>query len=269
MIIKYVTLTYLILIVVVIGGFLYHNALDYIKKLRVIYQQRRYEPYYPRLNLNERIQHGILLVSFFTLVITGFALKFGWYIPFVGGEVNTYLRGTLHRIAGLFMITVLLYNIVYFLTTRRGRQIVWDMLPRLSDVKNLGHYLRYLHGKEEHRPRFARFTYWEKMEYWAVIWGGVVMGVTGFILWFENWSLTLIPMWGIDVVTLIHYLEAILATLAIFIGHLYFVVLNPDVAPMSFTWIMGRIPKEYALEEHPLEYEGRPAEVEAPRKEPL
>ena len=81
------------------------------------------------------------------------------------------------------------------------------------------------------------------------------MGVTGLLLWFENWSLHFIPKWGFDLVTLVHYLEAILATLAILFGHLYFVVANPDVAPISFTWITGRIPEEYAREEHPAAYQ--------------
>jgi formate dehydrogenase gamma subunit len=265
-VIQYVTWFYVSLILTVIGGFLFHNWLDYFKKLRAIYRKRRREPYYDRMNLNERIQHGILIVSFFILVITGFALKFGWHFPLVGGEINTLLRSTLHRISGVLMTGVLLYNITYFLLTKRGRKIIGKMRPQLSDVREFIEYVKYLFGRRSERPRFSCFTYWEKMEYWSVVWGGLVMGITGFMLWFETQSLQYIPMWGIDVITLIHYLEAILATLAIFVGHLYFVILNPDVSPISFTWITGRIRQEYALEEHPLEYENRPAETESPEK---
>ena len=81
----------------------------------------------------------------------------------------------------------------------------------------------------------------EKAEYLALVWGTIVMVVTGFMLWFENETLKMIPMWGLDVATLVHYYEAILATLAIFVWHLYYVIVNPDFAPMSFTWIDGKL----------------------------
>ncbi len=245
---------YVILIVLVVGGFVVHNGMDYLKKVRAIYRKRRLEDSFPRMNRNERIQHLLLLISFFILVATGFALKFGWTLPFVGDSTNTFLRSTLHRICGVVMTGLLLYNIVYFVVTKRGREILAVMFPRWNDVRQAFQYFRYLLGRGE-KPRFDRFTYWEKMEYWSVIWGTLVMAVTGFLMWFENWSLGFMPKWGLDIATLVHYLEAILATLAIVFGHLYFVIVNPDVAPMSFTWITGRIPKDLALEEHPQAYE--------------
>ena len=81
------------------------------------------------------------------------------------------------------------------------------------------------------------------------------MVITGFMLWFENETLKRIPMWGLDVATIIHYYEAILATLAIIVWHLYYVVLNPDFAPMSFTWIDGKLSRYHMEHEHPLELE--------------
>lgn len=256
-----VTWFYIFLIVVVIGGLLFHNCLDYLKKIRIVYQNRKQEPSYFRMSLNERIQHGLLLVSFSILVITGFALKFGWSLPYLGGEVNTFLRGTLHRIFGLLMLGVFFYNTIYFLVTKRGRKNIKDFWPRLMDLKHVGQYVMYLIGWRSEKPRFGRFTYWQKMEYWSVVWGIPVMGITGLILWFENFSLSYIPKWGIDVATLVHYLEAILATLAVIVGHLYYVVADPNVAPMSFTWLVGKIPAEYAQKEHPLEYEDKPVDV--------
>jgi len=95
----------------------------------------------------------------------------------------------------------------------------------------------------------------EKAEYLALVWGTIVMIVTGFMLWFENETLKRIPMWGLDVATLIHYYEAILATLAIFVWHLYYVIINPDFAPMSLTWIDGKISRHHMEHEHPLELE--------------
>lgn len=261
-IIQVVKQFYIALILLVVGGYLLHNGLDYWRKLQALYRKRRQEPYYRRMTPNERIQHATLVVSFFILVITGFALKFGWTLPYVGDQVNALLRSTLHRVAGAVMIGLFFYHLFYVLISRRGRDILRFVLPHPKDIRQVFQYLFYLAGWRKERPSFGFFTYWEKMEYWSVLWGCLIMGVTGLILWFENWSLQYIPMWGIDLVTLVHYLEAILATLAILIGHLYFVIANPDVAPISFTWITGRIPEEYAHEEHPAAYENIPAETE-------
>ncbi len=257
-VISLINKTYLILILVVVFGYLLHNGLDYLKKVRAAYRKRSRHPSYERMTVSERLQHAVLLVSFFTLVITGFALKFGWYIPSVPDVVNVFLRSTLHRICGAAMILVLFFHTTRILATKRGRQVMIDMLPRLRDLKEAFGYLFYLIGRRSQRPRFGLLTYWEKAEYWSVLWGAIVMGVTGMILWFENFSLQYIPKWGIDVATLIHYLEAILATLAILVGHLYYVILNPDVQPMAFTWLNGKIPEEEALKEHPDAYEGKP-----------
>jgi hypothetical protein len=81
------------------------------------------------------------------------------------------------------------------------------------------------------------------------------MGVTGFMLWFENLTLQYFPKWVTDLATIVHYYEAWLATLAILVWHIYFVVFNPDVYPMNWTWLTGRIPEEMFRHEHPREYE--------------
>ena len=261
-ILKIVKGSYAFLIIAVIGGFLLHNGIDYFRKIREAYHKRLQSLYYIRMTLNERIQHGLLLGSFITLVITGFALRFGWYLPYVPAPVNVFLRSTLHRTCGALMLLVLAIHIVYCTFTRRGRNLVRAMLPKVRDFKEAGHFLLFLLRRRSEKPRFGLLTYWEKMEYWSVIWGCLIMGITGFILWFENWSLQNIPKWGLDVVTLIHYLEAILATLAVLVGHFYFVIANPDVSPMSFTWLNGRIPESIAHKEHPEAYEGRPAHID-------
>ncbi len=93
------------------------------------------------------------------------------------------------------------------------------------------------------------------MEYWAVVWGTVVMGVTGSLLWFENTFLPVISNSGMDIATAIHYYEAILASLAIVVWHFYFVIYNPDVYPMNKAWFTGYLTEEEMEKEHPLELE--------------
>jgi cytochrome b subunit of formate dehydrogenase len=129
------------------------------------------------------------------------------------------------------------------------------MMPRLQDAKDVVGMLRYYAGLDSHKPRFGRFSYIEKAEYLALVWGSVVMAVTGFLLWFQDEALRHIPMWGLDVATIVHYYEAILATLAIFVWHLYYVIINPDFAPMSLTWIDGKLSRHHMEHEHALELE--------------
>jgi cytochrome b subunit of formate dehydrogenase/5-methylcytosine-specific restriction endonuclease McrA len=256
--VKYwVEVAYIWLIVVVIGGMVLHNGADYVRKLQALYRQRREwsHPGYERLNRSERIQHALTFSTFFILVITGFALKFKWAIPFLSDEANVSLRGNGHRAAALVMVGTSVYHAYYAIFTERGRDQLARMMPRWQDARDLVSMLKFYAGMSEHRPKFGRYSYVEKAEYLALVWGTIVMIVTGFMLWFFQETLKWIPMWGLDVVTLIHYYEAILATLAIFVWHLYYVIVNPDFAPMSFTWIDGKLSRHHMEHEHPLELE--------------
>ena len=249
---------YIWLIVVVIGGMLLHNGADYLRKMRILYRERTEtwtHPGYERLNRSERLQHFLTLSSFFVLVVTGFALKFKWALPFLSDEANVSLRSNGHRAAALVMVGTSIYHVFYAVFTARGRDQLARMIPRWQDALDVVAMMKFYAGITDHRPKFGRYTYVEKAEYLALVWGTIVMIVTGFMLWFENETLKRIPMWGLDVVTLIHYYEAWLATLAIFVWHLYYVVINPDFAPMSFTWIDGKISRHHMEHEHPLELE--------------
>ena len=126
------------------------------------------------------------------------------------------------------------------------------MLPRLQDVRDAMQMIRYYLRSTDSHPAFGQFSYIEKAEYWALVWGSVVMTLTGFSLWFENVSLRLMPKWMLDVSTVIHYYEAWLAVLAIIVWHFYWVIFNPKMYPMSLVWFTGRMSEEAMAEEHPL-----------------
>ncbi len=257
-VIKYwVERVYIWMIVVVIGGMVVHNGFDYFRKMQAVYRKRRRweHPGYERLNRSERIQHILTLTTFFALVITGFALKFKWSLPLVPDQVNVILRGWGHRIAAILMVVTSVYHLFYAAFTERGRGQVMRMLPRWKDAEDVVGTIRYYLGLADHKPKFERYTYVEKAEYLALVWGTIVMVVTGFLLWFQDEALKHIPMWGLDVATLVHYYEAILATLAIIVWHLYYVLVNPDFSPMSFTWIDGKLSRHDMEHEHALELE--------------
>jgi len=95
----------------------------------------------------------------------------------------------------------------------------------------------------------------EKAEYWALVWGTVVMMLTGFVLWFEEWALGFMPLWLWEVFHVVHRMEAILAALAILVWHFYYVMINPDEAPLSLTWITGRMTHHELARAHPEELE--------------
>ena len=248
---------YIWMIVVVIGGMIVHNGFDYFRKMQALYRKRQQwkQPAYERLNRSERAQHLLTLSTFFTLVITGFALKFKWSIPLISDDVNVVLRSWGHRVAAILMIATSVYHVYYAVFTSRGRGHAWRMMPRWKDVEDITGTIRYYLGLADHKPKFDRFSYVEKAEYLALVWGTIVMVVTGFLLWFQTEAMRHIPMWGLDVATIIHYYEAILATLAIIVWHLYYVFLNPDFAPMSFTWIDGKLSRHDMEHEHALELE--------------
>lgn len=230
------------------------------RKRKKLKKLMKTEDKYLRMSANERVQHFLLLSSFIVLVITGFALKFPesfWVkgIAAVIGQNTFEARGIVHRIASVVLVMVSLYHVYYLFFTVRGKQLFKDFLPNRQDVTDFMNSMKYLIGKSDTKPLFGRFSYIEKMEYWAVVWGTFIMGITGVILWFENFFLKYVTNTGMDISSAIHYYEAILASLAIVVWHFYFIFLNPDVYPMNKAWLKGYLTREQMEHEHPLELE--------------
>ncbi len=211
---------------------------------------------YLRMTLNERVQHFLLLSSFIILVITGFWLKYpeAWWVRWITvliGENAFNARSLIHRIAAVAMVLTSVYHIIYLAASPRGRKLFLDFLPKRSDLTEFGNSMKYLFGNSAEKPGFGRFSYIEKMEYWAVVWGTVIMGATGFILWFKDYFFKYISNTGMEIATAIHFYEAILASLAILVWHFYFVFLNPDVYPVNKSWVRGYLTRHQMENEHP------------------
>jgi len=240
---------YLILIVATVGLLSLHNGIIWWRKAAAA--RRHSGETIVRMDLNQRAQHMVLALTFIVLAITGFALKFPdtWYAKLMGGEE---IRRWIHRAAGLFLIGAGLYHIGYVLISRHGRRFLRDIWPRFKDARDLGTNTRHfmLGGP---KVRFGRFGYPEKIEYWAVVWGTVIMGATGLAIWFKVNVTYWLPRWAVEVAITIHYYEAILACLAIIVWHFYHVMFDPSVYPMNWAWLDGRMSKKQHEEEHPLE----------------
>ncbi len=235
---------YLFLIYTVIGALALHNLLDLWRKARS--PQPRPAPAAgsaERMSKGFRIAHALLVVSFAVLVYTGFALKYSeswWAEPLLQWEEGLGLRGGLHRVAAVVLLGAAALHVGHLALDRRARACIRAMLPTRADGRELVGRLEYFAGRRAAPPPAEPVAYPEKIEYLAVVWGTAVMTVTGFVLWFESFFLTWLPKWALDLATVIHFYEAVLAALAIVVWHLYSVIFDPVVYPMDPAWLTGR-----------------------------
>jgi formate dehydrogenase gamma subunit len=209
------------------------------------------------MNLNFRIAHAGVILSFPTLVITGFALKYPeawWARPLLLLEGHFALRGTVHRVAAVVLIASTLYHVIHLAMNKRDRLFVSAMLPEIKDATDLFQVFAYNLGLSKTEPRFAKFNYAEKVEYWAFMWGTVVMTLSGCLLWFNNFTLRYLPKWVSDAATAVHYYEALLATFSILLWHFYMVIFDPLVYPMDTAWLNGKVPADHYRHSRPAYY---------------
>ncbi len=211
------------------------------------------QQYYLRWTRNERYQHWILALSFTVLAITGFALRYpetAWMQALLLLEEKFPLRGWLHRLAALVFVGLGVYHVGYMFFTPRGRTLLRALLPVRQDLSDFFENVRFLLGRRSSPPEFDHFSYMEKVEYWALVWGTVVMAITGFLLWFEGFALRFLPLWMMEVLTVVHLYEAWLATLAIVVWHFYGVIFNPEVYPLNLSMVDGMMSEEEMRREH-------------------
>jgi cytochrome b subunit of formate dehydrogenase len=207
---------------------------------------------YSRFGWLERIEHWILFASFTTLGITGLVQKYA--AVSIAQTIMAALGGietvrVIHRVAATIMMFETIYHlgaVGYKIFVRRDRM---TMLPTFADVRNAVQAILYNLGIGKTKPQQDRFTFDEKAEYWAVVWGTVVMGVTGFMMWNPIATTRFLPGIIVPAAKAAHSGEALLAVLAIIVWHMYHVHLRHFNKSM-FT---GNLSEEEMLDEHPLE----------------
>jgi len=268
-VVKWIRWTYWVLIPATLGFMLLHNLLDLLSKL--IRRRPRHESgeVVLRMNLWFRVAHWGIMASFPTLVVTGFALKYPeswWAKPVLIWEASVGIRGALHRVAAVVMVTATVYHLIHIIMRKPDRSFLWAMIPTMNDARDIMDVFLYNLGMSEKEPKFAKFNYAEKMEYLAFMWGTLVMAVSGFLLWFDNFALRHFPKWVTDAATAIHWYEALLATFAILIWHFYLVIFDPMVYPMDTAWLDGKISADHYRHTRPAYYRqlGKQGLVETP-----
>jgi len=190
----------------------------------------------------ERLQHSVLVISFVTLAWTGFALKYPyqwWARPLLMWEAAYPLRSVIHRIAAVVFLLVAATHLISLAASKRLRTHWLELKPRRRDLAEALRHFAHNVSLRSRKTSRSTYSYIEKAEYWAVVWGATLMASTGVMLWGNTFFFAWLPKAWLDVAVAIHFYEAVLATLAIVVWHLYSVILDPDVYPMDTAWLAG------------------------------
>lgn len=207
---------------------------------------------YERFPLARRIEHLVMLLSFTTLAITGLPQKFSSSpisIAFVGLLGGIEDLRTIHHIAAIVLMLGTAWHILVFGYLAYVRRTRFTMLPSLQDVKDAWQAFLYNIGRSATPPQMGRYTFEEKMEYWAFVWGALIMGLTGFMMWNPITTVKVLPGEVIPAAKAAHGGEALLAVLAIIIWHIYGV----HIKRFNKSMWTGKMTEEEMLHEHPLE----------------
>jgi cytochrome b subunit of formate dehydrogenase/DnaJ-class molecular chaperone len=235
---------YIALIALTIGGMATFNGLDYLRKTRAhVRAVRADKDAEYRLTRLARFQHFLLTALFITLAYTGFVHKFPdavWSWPFRVLPNGGYVRGMIHRICGWTFAVFFLVHVITLAGTKRGRNSVRSLWFVWDDFKDALAQLAFNVGLRNTEPPHRRWNFAEKAEYWALMWGSIVMIITGLMLLFTDTVLRLMPKVWHDVAQVIHFYEALLATLAILVWHFYWVIFDPKEYPMNPSWLIGK-----------------------------
>ena len=222
-----------------------------------------------RFTAGQRIQHWVLAVLFVLLVITGFPLKFadtGWARAIIQWFGGLQVARTVHHWAGVMLLFGFLGHLghVGWNVLKRSRTLsadsraagllkaVWalPMWINFEDIRKLKHSLQYWFFLRPDRPAFGRFSLKEKFEYIGVFWGTMLLGLTGLMLWGEQFSSYFLSGQIFNIAAIAHTYEAFLAVIHVGVLHTYSVILSPNVFPISLATITGDTPVRELAEGH-------------------
>ena len=221
--------------------------------------------YVKRFTTLPRILHVMVIISFFLLALTGMALKFSgtdWALSLINFFGGVHSAGVIHRYGAVITFFYFFLHFVYiFRGAKKSDMGVLKfmfhkegMMPRWRDVKEFFQTIKWFFGKGE-APKYGRWTYWEKFDYLAVFWGVAIIGSTGLVLWFPEFFTKFMPGFLINVATIIHSDEALLATGFIFTIHFFNTHFRPQKFPMDQVIFHGRVSYEEWKHERPREAE--------------
>jgi cytochrome b subunit of formate dehydrogenase len=225
----------------------------------------RKQYYIRRFDLAHRITHLFVIVSFLSLALTGMMLKFSampWAATLADLLGGVMKAGTIHRTAAVVTFGYFFFHLFTLIRHKRRRRIGLrelvfgrdSLMFNRRDVKDFLSSVCWFFGAGS-RPEYGRWTYWEKFDYLAVFWGVAIIGVSGLMLWFPEFFTRFIPGWVINVATIVHSDEALLAVGFIFTIHFFNTHLRPEAFPMDTVVFTGLVSVDEYRRERPREYE--------------
>ncbi len=207
---------------------------------------------YLRFTRSMILEHWVLFVSFTGLAVTGLPQKFvgnAWAENLIGLMGGIEQVRTIHHLCAVLMVLMSIYHVIVVVYKVFVLRVRWTMFPRLDDALDAIDAVRYNLGLTNEHPKFDRFNFTEKAEYWAMVWGTLIMGLTGFIMWNPIMAARILPGDLIPASKAAHGAEAILAVLAIFVWHFY----NVHLKTFNKTVFTGKMTEAQMHEEHALE----------------
>lgn len=221
--------------------------------------------YAVRFSKRQRFEHVVVMTTFVLLALTGFPQKFfetGWargVVRALGGLDHVRF---IHRASGLVFSVLTLWHLGAAVILAAERKMKLTLLPNRQDFKDAIQQLRYDLGAVESQPKFDRFDYRQKFEYWGLVFGAVIVIATGLVLLFPLIVARFLPGELIPAAKLAHGNEALMAFLVVILWHIYNAHLSPDVFPFDTSIFTGKVSRERMEHEHPLEW----AEIEERRR---
>jgi len=264
--------TFWFMVSLLVGTFAFfgiHTLLWFPRSFQTMRQRREHKhdlskPQFQRFLPVQRWQHIFMIISFLGVAVTGMTLKFSylpwaqWLSRLLGGFESA---GFIHRVCAVVMIAVFVLHLILVLKRKRENKVGWmefllgknSMIPNLNDLKDFIGTFKWFVGMGP-RPNYGRWTYWEKFDYFGVFWGVSIIGISGLILWFPEFFTYFFPGWLINVATIIHSDEALLAVGFIFTIHFFNTHFRPDKFPMDTVIFTGTMPVEELEYDRPEEY---------------
>jgi cytochrome b subunit of formate dehydrogenase len=260
-----------LLLVGVFGFFGVHTLLWLPRSFEQLRERRRAkkadEPryYIRRFTRTQRATHFFVIISFMSLALTGMMLKFSqmpWAAFLADALGGVRVAGVIHRTAAVITFSYFTFHLLSLIRYKRRRRISWvelafgknSLMFNKKDLRDFGGTLKWFFGRGP-RPEYGRWTYWEKFDYLAVFWGVAIIGASGLMLWFPEAFTKIIPGWLINVATIVHSDEALLAVGFIFTIHFFNTHLRPAAFPMDTVVFTGVVPVEEYKKDRPAEYQ--------------
>jgi formate dehydrogenase subunit gamma len=225
----------------------------------------QHERTFPRFTVAQRWEHAVLMLSGLVLLLTGLPQKYREF------EISQDLLSTpervelirqIHHIAALVLAVEAVYHVGRIIYLIAKRRLPGDLLPTWQDVRDAGHMLQYLLFLRSDKPKFGRYNFEQKVTYWVVFFSLLIMGVSGFIIWFPVFFTNFLPGGVVPAAKLAHSTEAVVVAIFVIVWHVYHV----HVERTNLSMFTGRVSEEEMRTFHEKEYERLTGQLESSAK---